>query len=99
MKYALVLSESDNVANVVDDVLPGDVVVCRCNDKETIVTAAEKIPFFFKIAVKDIPAGSVIVKHGEAIGKASADIAAGACVHVHNAKGDRGRGDRGGSNS
>jgi hypothetical protein len=36
-----------------------------------------------------------VVKYGQRIGVAGADIAAGAHVHVHNVVSERGRGDLG----
>jgi altronate dehydratase small subunit len=41
----------------------------------------------------DILKGEAILKYGEVIGEASADIPRGSMVHVHNLAGRRGRGD------
>lgn len=89
-KRAIVLNPKDNVAVAVEDVAPGDPV-----HLETIgaplrmLMAREKIPFGFKIALADIPRGDEVIKHGEVIGVATADIQAGAQVHVHNIQGRR----------
>jgi altronate dehydratase small subunit len=52
------------------------------------------IPYGHKVAVKPIAAGEAVIKHGEDIGVASAAIAIGDHVHVHNVESRRGRGDK-----
>ena len=42
------------------------------------------MPRSHKLAVRDLPAGSAVHKYGQSIGRATADIAAGAHVHTHN---------------
>ena len=44
-------------------------------------------------ALKPIHKGELIIKYGEEIGMASADIVKGEYVHVHNLESMRGRGD------
>jgi altronate dehydratase small subunit len=77
----------------------GTDVEVRLGEEVTRVKALEKIPFGFKIALTDIPAGAHILKYGESIGLASALIRRGDLVHVHNLEGGKGRGDlaKGGS--
>ncbi|HEY0302750.1 MAG TPA: UxaA family hydrolase, partial [Rhizomicrobium sp.] len=48
------------------------------------VVAREIIPSGHKIATQSIPCGSAVRKYGQVIGVATADIAAGAHVHVQN---------------
>ena len=48
------------------------------------VTTREAIGSGHKIAARDIKAGEPVLKYGQSIGAATADIAAGAHVHVHN---------------
>lgn len=48
------------------------------------VTAIDSIPMGHKIATRRIAAGEIVRKYGQVIGVASADIPAGAHVHVHN---------------
>lgn len=48
------------------------------------LTAASDIPAGHKVALAPIKTGDAVVKYGFAIGKATADIAAGAQVHSHN---------------
>ncbi len=90
---ALMLSEKDNVATLLEDVAPGTEVLIRLGSDTSTVNAGESIAFGFKIAVSDIARGAAIIKYGETIGIASSDIKQGDMVHVHNLEGGRGRGD------
>jgi altronate dehydratase small subunit len=87
------LSAADNVATAIADVDPGAEVAVRLGKRVTWVTALERIPYGFKIAVTAIAQGDPVFKYGEPIGVASSDIARGQLVHVHNLEGARGRGD------
>jgi altronate dehydratase len=78
---ALVLDPADNVAVAVADLAAGTDVAL---DGVGVVTAVEPIRFGHKLATVAIAAGAPIRKYDEVIGRASADIAAGAHVHVHN---------------
>lgn len=51
---------------------------------DSTVTLAHAIPLAHKIAFRDIAAGERILKYGMPIGIATADIAAGTHVHIHN---------------
>ena len=51
------------------------------------------VPYGHKIAVREIRQGEAIMKYGESIGAASADIRKGEYVHSHNMVAMRGRGD------
>ena len=90
---ALMLSEKDNVATLLEDVAPGTGVLVRLGSDTRTVKASESMSFGFKIAVSDIARGAAIIKYGEPIGIASSDIKQGDMVHVHNLEGGRGRGD------
>src|SRR4051794_20438383 len=48
------------------------------------VTVARAVPMGHKVATRQIPVGSAVVKFGQIIGYATQDIAPGAHVHVHN---------------
>jgi len=48
------------------------------------VAATEPIAKGFKMALTDIPIGSPVIKYGNPIGIATADIQPGTLVHVHN---------------
>ncbi len=92
-KGAIIISRDDNVATCLETVEAGDAVNVRLEDAVFTVTALEKIPAGFKIAVTDIAQGSHIMKYGHSIGIASSDIRKGHQVHIHNLEGGRGRGD------
>lgn len=76
-RRAVTLSAADNVATLVDD----------RRELERLATGgpvAPGVPYGHKIAVTAIPAGAAVVKYGVRIGLATADIAPGEHVHVHN---------------
>ena len=95
MQMAMKLHEEDNVATAfTDGIQPGTAVEIR--DKEgnrEMLTVSEAVPRGHKIALRDIGRGEHIVKYGEVIGEASADIRKGEYVHLHNLASLRGRGD------
>lgn len=92
MPRAIVLDPRDNVATVLEPTRPADVVRVTGARTDEVV-AAEEIPFGFKIALQSIPAGELVIKYGETIGRATLDIPRGALAHIHNVVGTRGRGD------
>lgn len=78
---ALVLDPAtDNVAVAVAALSMADPV--RLGDQDHALRAA--IPFGHKFAIRVIRAGDPVTKYGETIGIATADIAPGDHVHVHN---------------
>ena len=46
--------------------------------------AAEAVPAGHKLALRRIQQGESVIKYGVPIGRATADIAAGTWVHLHN---------------
>lgn len=78
--FALRAHDEDNVATALRKIPPGRY---RLPDGREIDVARTVAPAF-KVATENIPAGTDIRKYGQSIGAASTDIAAGACVHVHN---------------
>ncbi len=94
-RKAVLLHEKDNVANLTEDAEAGDtVVLVGSTEKVERLSVSEKIPFGFKVAIRDIAKDEKILKYGQPMGVASADILAGSLVHIHNVEGARGRGDR-----
>lgn len=85
----IVLSDADNVATALTGLAPGEAISAASAQ----VVIAEPIAFGHKFALAEIPAGGKVVKYGESIGTASTDIAPGQHVHIHNLRGQRGRGD------
>lgn len=75
---ALILSEQDNVATAIEPIATGERATAQ-------LTAAEAIPFGFKIALHDVDVGAPVVKYGVPIAKATCFIPKGCCVHIHNA--------------
>lgn len=91
---SIVMSEIDNVATLLQETESGEVAQFILNGKKEELTLNQVVPFGHKIAIKSITKGENIVKYGQVIGAASADITPGEHVHVHNIEGIRGRGDK-----
>lgn len=89
MKYALKVSEKDNVVTVLSQVNKGETVSYLDNKDTKEIVAQNDIPIYHKIAIRDIKTDEDIVKYGENIGRASVDIAKGSHVHTHNVKAHR----------
>jgi altronate dehydratase small subunit len=87
---ALLMTGSDNVATVLDDVKAGRTIEYEGDT----VTLNEHVPFGHKIALTDIAEGETVQKYGEVIGRTTQDVIAGEQVHTHNCESTRGRGDR-----
>ena len=87
---------SDNVAVALRDLLPGEELLLSlpadsgedsgAAQNSLRLPVLEAIPRGHKIALKDIPEGSAIIKYGYPIAAASAAIPAGSWVHTHNAR-------------
>jgi altronate dehydratase len=95
------ITPRDNVATALVEIAPGATLDVD-DDAGTgtgtggatrQVVARAAIPFGHKIAVAAIAAGEPVVKYGEVIGLATAQIAPGDHVHTHNVESQRGRGD------
>ena len=89
MNDIIYLNERDSVATTIKELEPGATI--QAGGKT--VTVAEHIPFAHKIAVIAVKKGAPVYKYGEPIGLATADIAAGSLVHIHNVKSNRGLGE------
>ena len=81
---AIRLDPADNVATVLRPIAPGETVRVRCGDTVQTVRAEDAIPLCHKISLAPIAAGVSGMKYGHQIGAASAAIAQGRHVHVHN---------------
>lgn len=81
----IVLHEADNVATALRD-LPARVSVRVAGTHGPLpeLTPRTAIRLGHKAAVREIPAGELVVKHGYPIGRATANIGIGEHVHVHN---------------
>jgi len=81
---AIMIAESDNVATCLHDIESGAPVTVMLGRDTQRVTSADPIPRGHKLAVRDIAEGESVMKYGEIIGKASANIVPGNHVHTHN---------------
>ncbi len=90
---AIAIKEVDNVATALRDLSAGEVASVGIGAETVPVTLAGAVEFGHKFALVDIPAGTDILKYGEVIGRATADIPKGAHAHVQNIESLRGRGD------
>lgn len=86
MARCLVLHPEDNVAVALEPIAGGTKAQLS-NGKE--ITAIDEIPFAHKIAIASMEPGALVRKYGEIIGEATASIALGQHVHVHNIKSRR----------
>jgi altronate dehydratase small subunit len=87
MTRFIVLNEKDNVAVAVEPTKPGEEAVLS-NGQKLMVN--QEVPFAHKIAIKGLKKGDKIVKYGEVIGEATAEITPGDHVHVQNLRSLRG---------
>ena len=90
---AIVLNAADNVATAVQDLGVGQKAVVRLERELSAVVLHESIPYGHKFSLRPIGRGEKIIKYGEIIGQATADIGIGCHAHVQNIESLRGRGD------
>lgn len=88
---AVVLDPADDVAVALRDLAAGARIRIRAAAGTTELELAADIPLGHKLARHAIAAGAPVCKYGAPIGAATAAIAAGAHVHVHNLVSRRGR--------
>ena len=93
MPRAIVLDRLDNVATLIDTGKAGDPCSLQGEAKGEL-KLRQDVPFGHKVCIRDASTGSDIVKYGQVIGKASADLQVGEYVHAHNVESARGRGDQ-----
>ena len=79
---AIRIHPDDNVAVILEDIRQGEALELN----GITVTAAEDIARGHKIALRRIAEGEPVVKYGNPIGVAKAEIPAGAWAHVHNVR-------------
>lgn len=85
----LVHDKKDTVGVVVVEGLKAgaDMLCVVTADNSTFnMQAKMDVPIGHKVALADIKAGDTVIKYGQDIGKAVANIAKGEHVHVHNLK-------------
>lgn len=86
----IIITPRDNVATALEPLAAGQTI----NANGHQITVREPIASGHKVALTPIGVGENVVKYGNPIGTATADIAAGTHVHVHNVASTRGRGDQ-----
>lgn len=81
---AIVVHPDDDVAVALRDIPAGTAIDARRDGAIVRVAVVESIGLGHKIALHPIARGAPVLKYGECIGVATADIAAGAHVHIQN---------------
>ena len=92
MRQQFLIHQADDMVGVaVQDLTPGPGASGRfqTSGAEVTVELLDPVPLGHKLALRDIPAGELVIEYGIAIGEATADIRTGQHVHVHNLKGRR----------
>jgi len=85
MANAIIVNEKDNVAVLIEPVEAGkEILVDSGKGAVTVFRAMSDIPAYHKTALTDIAKGEAVIKYGEEIGIAIADIPKGSHVHIHN---------------
>lgn len=85
MKTVLKIDASDNVAVALAELPAGTEIA----DDDGVIGILERIPEGHKVALRQMHQGDPVLKYGEVIGVATADISAGTHVHVHNVRSAR----------
>lgn len=84
-RRGLLIDDNDSVVVVLEAVATADVVsYVNSEGKQGSVVAFQAIPPFHKIARKAVGVGEQVIKYGQPIGTAQADITIGCHVHEHN---------------
>ena len=66
--------------------MKNSVIINKKDNVGISLDGTETIPAGHKFALRPIKCGEYVIKYGEIIGKATADIAEGEWVHTHNVK-------------
>ncbi len=88
-REGLIVEPNDDVIVVLEAVSKGDHVSYPIGGEEREVVSVSDVPIYHKIAVRDIQKGSHVMKYGEIIGVATANIQCGEHVHVQNLDSER----------
>ena len=91
---AIVIHPEDNVATALEPIPAGGRATAARDGKRQTVKVTDEIPTGHKFSLGPIARGEAVIKYGESIGRATADIPPGRHVHTHNLESERGRGDR-----
>jgi altronate dehydratase small subunit len=88
---AIMINEKDNVATAIVPLKDGSMVSFERQGRTEKVQVVSAIPMGHKFALQDMEKGTDVIKYGEPIGYATARIARGEHVHVHNVASHRGK--------
>ena len=84
----ILLHPHDDVAVLLAPVAAGGIVSVTPGGHSLLAGTA--LPLGHKIALRDLPTGHEVRKHGAVIGRLTAPVRAGEHVHVHNLASARG---------
>jgi hypothetical protein len=87
---AVLINPDDDVASVLGDARKGDTLMIECyggTPPLISIIAAESIPFGHKVAIRDMPSGTVVRKYSHPIGQLLMDTRSGQHVHTQNLRG------------
>lgn len=84
MINSFIVHPNDTVAVVNKSISKGENVAFIFDDKEITIKAMDDIPAYHKVAIKTVKKGKTVLKYGEVIGYATADIELGFHVHTQN---------------
>jgi SAF domain len=81
----IIVADGDNVATALHDVpARSKARVAGPSGEQPLLLVVQEIRLGHKAALRPIANGDLVIKHGRPIGRATANIAAGEHVHVHN---------------
>ena len=84
---AAIIDEKDTVVVAIEKINAGDEVIWRDRNGDVQkIKAITDVPMYHKVAIKEMPKGTEVVKYGEHI---ACDIHVGEHVHVHNVQNHR----------
>ena len=86
---AIILHSTDNTAVAVTDLPEGKELDLKAGSELRHVKLVEPITYQHKFCVAPIKKGEKVLKYGQVIGEAIADIRAGEHIHIHNMVGLR----------
>ncbi len=89
LEQVILCHPNDNVATATSAIRTGTLLEFPGGKK---IETREEIPFAHKIALRRIAKGEAVIKYGERIGRATRVIEPGEWVHIHNVRGERGKG-------
>ena len=91
-RLCTILHEKDNTVTALRDLARGQEITLDPGVGSQRVALRQDITYAHKFARAFIPQGADVIKYGEVIGMATADIHPGDHVHVHNVESKRARG-------